>query len=160
MHLVLLLINDAPYYDKKVTKEGEDSKNPNTNLQSFVFHEVVTAWEFIDWGLALHSLDWFLSVAAENEAIEFPVLILLETSMYYTSLSSTLHITVSSTFILVGSLRSYYTATPETMSIKNEFIFYLRVSTYSWVIKFTHCQSYRETEPGTPQWILQQNFKI
>lgn len=36
--------------------------------------------------------------------------------------------------------------------LKNEFIFYLRISGYSQVIYFVyHCQSYRETESETPQ---------
>ena len=43
MNPVLFFINDPPYYDKKVTEEGNDSKNPNADLDSFVLHEVVTA---------------------------------------------------------------------------------------------------------------------
>ena len=34
--------------------------------------------------------------------------------------------------------------------LKNEFIFYLRISRYSWVIYFVyHCQDYDETESAT-----------
>ena len=34
--------------------------------------------------------------------------------------------------------------------LKNEFVFYLRISGYSYAIEFVyHCQSYRETESGT-----------
>ena len=86
MNPVLFLINDPPYYDKEVTEEGKDSENPNTNLDSFVFHEVVTAWEFIDWRLTVNSYDWFLGIAAENEAIQFPVWKLQEIPIHFIAL--------------------------------------------------------------------------
>lgn len=69
MDSVLLVINDSPYYDNQVTKEGEDSQNPDTGLKSFVFHEVIAAREFIDWGIARNSFDGLLGVATKYEAI-------------------------------------------------------------------------------------------
>ena len=51
---------------------------------------------------------------------------------------------------LIRELTNTLTATPMT-SIKNDFIFYLRIPRYSKVIQYFvyHCQSYHEAESKT-----------
>ena len=57
MNPVFFFVYQAPYYDEKVTKEGDDSKNPNADLKRVVLHEIVAAREFINGGIAFHSID-------------------------------------------------------------------------------------------------------
>ena len=55
--------------------------------------------------------------------------------------------------VQLGSLRSYYGDAEDNVgSLKNEFIFYQRISGYFQIINFVyHCQSYHETKSGTTQ---------
>ena len=73
MNPVLFLVDQAPYYNEEVTKEGENTENPDADLKRVVLHEVVAAGEFIDWGIAVNAVDRFLGVTAQNEAVEFSV---------------------------------------------------------------------------------------
>lgn len=73
MNPVLFFVDQAPYYNEEVTKEGENTENPDADLKRVVLHEVVAAGEFIDWGIAFNAVDRFLGVTAQDEAVESPV---------------------------------------------------------------------------------------
>ena len=64
MNPVLFFVDQAPYYNDEVAKEGENTENPDADLKRAVLHKVVATGEFIDWGFAVNAVDRFLGVTA------------------------------------------------------------------------------------------------